>query len=92
MIRRVTLFPVVIVEQIEHGDVQVAHQDVTDLRRKDAHSLQYIVQVRLRNAGTARESPFGHLPALHAMLDVRDEPKLEQFKIHGHATRKLISP
>jgi len=82
VIRQAALVPFLVVEQIEQGDVQVAQQDIADLRGQNPYPLQHIVQVGLRDAGAAGEATFGQLPPLHPILHMRDEPKLQQFKIH----------
>lgn len=62
--------------------MQVAQQHVADLRRQNPHSLQDVVQVRLRNARSAGETPFRQFAALYALLHVLDEAMLQEFKIH----------
>jgi len=79
---RATPVPFFVAEQIEHSDVQVAQQNIADLRRQHPHAFKHIVQVGLRNAGTAGETSFRQFAALYTILHMRDQPVLQQFKIH----------
>lgn len=71
--------------------MQMAQEQVTDLRRKNARALQNIVEVRLGNASAARETSFGQFPALHAFLHVFNQSKLQRFEIHKQSYG-MISP
>lgn len=60
----------------------MAQQHVANLRRQNPHSFEDVVQMGLRNARSPGKAPFRQFAALHSILHVRDEPVLQQFKIH----------
>jgi hypothetical protein len=71
------------IQQIEQAHMEVPEQQVRHGRRQHAHALQHVVEVRLRDAGTAGQSSFGQFSPLHTRVNVRYQPVLQQFKIHG---------
>ena len=73
----------VLVQEIQQRDVQVVQQDIRHLRRQHARTLEHVVQMRLRDPGMTGEASFGQFAAVHAPLNVGDQPQLQELKIHG---------
>jgi len=71
------------IQQIQHGHVEVTEEQIRHRRREHAYALQHVVEVRLRDACAAREASFRQFTTLHSLVNVRNQPELQQLEIYG---------
>jgi hypothetical protein len=71
------------IQQIQHGHVEVTEEQIRHRRRQHAYPLQHVVEVRLRDASAAREASFRQFTTLHSLVNVRNQPELQQLEIYG---------
>ena len=71
------------IQQIQHGHVEMTEEQIRHRRRKHAYALQHVVEVRLRDAGAAREASFRQFTTLDSLVNVRNQPELQQLEIYG---------
>jgi hypothetical protein len=71
------------IQQIQHGHVEMTEKQIRHRRRKHAYALQHVVEVRLGDAGAAREASFRQFTTLDSLVNVRNQPELQQLEIYG---------
>jgi hypothetical protein len=69
------------IQQIQHGHVEMTEEQIRHRRRKHAYALQHVVEVRLGDA--AREASFRQFTTLDSLVNVRNQPELQQLEIYG---------
>jgi hypothetical protein len=60
--------------------VEVTEEQIRHRRRQHAYALQHVVEVRLGGAGAAREASFRQFTTLDSLVNVRNQPELEQLE------------
>jgi hypothetical protein len=71
------------IQQIQHGHVEMAEEQIRHRRRKHAYAFQHVVKVRLGDASAAREASFRQFTTLDSLVNVRNQPELQQLEIYG---------
>ena len=70
------------IQQIQHGHVEMTEEQIRHRRREHPHALQHVVEVRLGDAGAAREASFRQFTTLDTLVNVRNQPELQQLEIY----------
>ena len=71
------------IQQIQHGHVEMTEEQIRHRRREYAYTLQHVVEVRLGDASAAREASLRQFTTLDTLVNVRNQPELEQLEIYG---------
>jgi len=71
------------IQQIQYGHVEVTEQQIRHGWREHAYTLQHVVEVRLGDAGAARKASFRQFTTLDTLVNVRNQPELQQLEIYG---------